>query len=217
MNDDIGVIPKKRDKKRSFIVRTILNGFLVALPIVILIAVFVVLIRFVLGIIAPLAHMLSPGREFTHWSLHIVAFIIVCAVFFSVGILIKTRIGKSYFLRFENSILKPLPLYKSISGIVEQFVNRDARPFQKVVLCDPYGSGSLMTGFIVEVIDDDIVVVYVPTAPNPTNGFIFHMKRKDIIETTAKTEDAMATVIGMGTGSKRIFGEKVYDEVYQKI
>lgn len=114
------------------------------------------------------------------------------------------------FSKIEQRLLMPIPFYSTVNNIVSSFRGVGERPFQRVVLIDAYGSGALMTGFVVERINDEMVVVYVPTAPNPTNGFVFHVKESDLIETSAKSEDAMGTVIAVGAGSKKLF--KVYNE-----
>jgi len=170
-------------------------------------------VRFVINIITPIAKVLSPGADVTHWTLQVLAFFIVLAFFFLLGLIVNISTGKRAFSFIERVFLEPIPFYSTIKNIVEQFRGKDRKPFQEVVLCDPYNSGALMTGFVVEEIDTETVIVYVPTAPNPTNGFVFHIKRKDLIATDAKTEEAMASVIGMGAGSKKIYGVDETDEL----
>ena len=78
-------------------------------------------------------------------------------------------------------------------------------PFSQVVLVKVFNSETLMTGFITEEMDDELFTVFVPTGPNPTNGFIFHVKRNQLVFVDTKPEDAMRTVIGVGTGSHILF------------
>ncbi|MBV9346460.1 MAG: DUF502 domain-containing protein, partial [Pseudolabrys sp.] len=46
--------------------------------------------------------------------------------------------------------------------------------------------------------DDDHISVFLPCTPNPTTGFFFYMKRKDIIDLDIKVEDAMTLLISAG-------------------
>ncbi len=62
-----------------------------------------------------------------------------------------------------------------------------------------------MTGFVAEQLSPNMYSIFVPTGPNPTNGFIFHVPEEKIQFVDAKPEDAMRTIIGVGTGSSILF------------
>jgi len=136
-----------------------------------------------------------------------IAFVLVILLFFFLGLFVRTRIGKNIFDGFERKYLVKLPLYSVIKKTVQQFSGVEKMPFSEVVLVDAYGSGVLMTGFLTDSNPEQgIYTVFVPTAPNPTNGFIFHVQEHQIIHTpNIKTEDAMRTIIGMGVGSEKVF------------
>ena len=61
-----------------------------------------------------------------------------------------------------------------------------------------------MTGFITEDHGDGTVTLFVPTAPNPTNGFVFHVPEKSIRRLKVSSEDAMRSIIGIGVGSNKL-------------
>jgi uncharacterized membrane protein len=61
-----------------------------------------------------------------------------------------------------------------------------------------------MTGFITDEHANDFYTVFVPTGPNPTNGFIFHVKAHQITEIDVSVEEAMKAIISVGAGSKNI-------------
>ncbi|MEX2403654.1 MAG: hypothetical protein WD625_05940 [Balneolales bacterium] len=44
--------------------------------------------------------------------------------------------------------------------------------------------------------------VFIPTAPNPTSGNIYHPKEKDVFIIDVKVEDAIRTIIACGAGSE---------------
>ena len=78
-------------------------------------------------------------------------------------------------------------------------------PFKQVVLVDPFDSGVLMTGFVAEEIENGLFTVFVPTAPNPTNGNVYHVPASRLKFLDIKAEKAISTVVGMGTGSSCLF------------
>jgi uncharacterized membrane protein len=68
-----------------------------------------------------------------------------------------------------------------------------------------------MTGFITDEYNGDSLTVFVPTGPNPTNGFIFHVKEHQIQRVDVSVEDAMKSILGVGTGSKKFMENKIDD------
>ncbi len=116
--------------------------------------------------------------------------------------------GQEYFAIFEGEYLRNVPLYGTLKELVQQFSGLKKVPFSQVVLIDPFDSGVLMTGFITEKVSDDIYTIFVPTAPNPTNGNIYHVPKSRLKLISTPAEAAMRTVVGMGTGSTCLFKER---------
>ena len=203
---------KKDDWSKSYVTKNIINGLMVLLPIIIVIAVVLFLVNFLTGIITPVTNMIDPNEKVTDLVLNLLAFIVLLALFFAIGVFSNTTKGKGLYSQFEEKVLNHIPMYANVRNIVNSFRGVGEQPFKRVVLIDAYGSGALMTGFVVERLNEEMVVVYVPTAPNPTNGFVFHVKEEDLIETNAKSEAAMGTVIAVGAGSKNLFSNAVYNK-----
>jgi uncharacterized membrane protein len=45
---------------------------------------------------------------------------------------------------------------------------------------------------------DDLVSVFIPTAPSPVNGFFFFVRRRDTIEIDMSVDDALKYIVSMG-------------------
>jgi uncharacterized membrane protein len=91
-------------------------------------------------------------------------------------------------------------------------------PFSQVVLFDPYNTGVLMTGFVTDKINDELFTIFVPTAPNPMNGNIYHAPKTTLTFLTVSSQEAMRTIMGMGTGSgDMIRGMKIKEEKVKDI
>jgi uncharacterized membrane protein len=58
-----------------------------------------------------------------------------------------------------------------------------------------------MTGFITDEHHDGLYSVFVPTGPNPTTGYIFHLKPKYVHHVDVPIENAIKSVISCGAGS----------------
>ena len=128
---------------------------------------------------------------------------IVIAFCFFVGLFVRTRSGKQIYQFFEQSVLARLPFYNTIKETVKQLFSATGKSFSQVVIAEVMGTK--MTGFVTHEHENGLYTVFVPTAPNPTNGYIFHLRKEQLDFLEVKAEDAMRTIIGVGTGSEILF------------
>lgn len=198
--------------QRAYFITMLTKGFLFALPIVIIIAIVVFLMRFTIGLVSPLSHVLNEAILIPNWMISIMALCFILVMFIAFGIFVSTKKGRKMFLTLEHNFLSHIPMYSTVNNVIKQFRGVSEKPFEQVVMVDAHGSGCYMTGFVVEYLQKDFVVVYVPTAPNPTNGFVFHVHKNRLIFLDTTAEKAMATVIGMGAGSHAIYQGKEYQD-----
>ena len=193
---------------RKFLLNTFIGGFVVLLPIAIFVFLVQLLLKFVKNILAPLSNFLREEFELPipDYLFNVIAAGIIIAICFMIGLFVTTQIGKNLFINFEKTYLEKLPLYGSIKETVQQFTGAKKMPFSDVVLVDVFSNGTRMTGFITDEHESGNFTVFVPTGPNPTNGFIFHVNESQIqrVNDGVKTDDAMRTIIGVGVGSSGI-------------
>jgi len=190
-------------KLKQFLITTLIGGLLVVLPI----GLFYTLVKFLL---TQVSKLISPIVELIHiegldnfYLLSGIALLIVIAFCFFVGLFVRTRSGEQLYLYFEQSILARLPFYNTIKETVQQLFSSRGKSFSKVVIAKVMGTK--MTGFVTHEHENGLYTVFVPTAPNPTNGYIFHLHKDQLDFLDVKPEDAMRTIIGVGTGSDILF------------
>jgi uncharacterized membrane protein len=204
-------IKKKRgfwQRVRRFFVTTFIGGLVVVLPITLFVAVLRLIINVLTNIVEPIGELLKFSDDFAAWLVQLISLAIVILGFFLMGLLVRTEFGNKFFVTLEERWLMPLPLYGTIRETVRQFIGRDKMPFSQVVLADVFGGGTLVTGFITDELGNDYYTIFIPTAPNPTNGFVFHVHRSKLKFIDTRSEDALRTVIGLGTGSNVLFNAK---------
>lgn len=193
-------------KLRRFFFTTVLGGIVVVLPIYIFAALIKIVFAFISGLLAPISNLLSFSNDVNRWILDLLAFAIVIFLFFLIGLLVRTELGRQLLAFVEENWLAKAPFYILLRDTVRQILGQEKMPFRQVVLVDVYSNGTRMTGFVVDSTKDgSYYTVFVPTAPNPTNGFVFHVKREQLDFLETKTEDALRSVISMGTGSAALF------------
>ncbi len=196
----------KEFQKFSF--TTLIGGLLVLLPITI----FILLVRFVFDLISNFLNPIAALFGFIDnpFLVQLISFALVIAFCFFVGLAVRTRSGKAIYGYLEKQLLERLPFYSTIRGTVQQVFGDKGSSFSQVVLIEVFNVQ--MTGFVTSESPNGIYTVFVPTAPNPTNGFIFHTTAEKLTFLDMRPEDAMRTVIGVGTGSEELFEQK--DKVY---
>lgn len=195
-------------KLRRFFFTTVLGGIVVILPIYIFGALIKVVFNFTSRLLTPVSNLLSFSSDVNRWIVDLLAFAIVIFLFFLIGLLVRTELGRQLLAFVEENWLAKAPFYILLRDTVRQILGQEKMPFRQVVLVDVYSNDTLMTGFVVDNTKDGLYyTVFVPTAPNPTNGFIFHVKLEQLKFVETKTEEALRSVIGLGMGSSAMFEE----------
>ena len=136
---------------------------------------------------------------------------ILVAIFFItlIGWLSLSFLGKKFFELFNN-ILKKIPIlrtiYSAIGQMTESFTNKDNKQ-NSVVLLEYPRKGVWAVGFatkenkgmIQDMIQDELINVFVPTTPNPTSGFLLMVPKKDLIFLDVSFEQASKFIVSAGT------------------
>ena len=186
------------NKLKNFLGTTFLGGLVVILPV----AIFAILAKWVItffdGIIDPLAS-LFPER-WNEFLIKLLAFGIITVFCFSIGLMVRTQFGNSIVSWLEQQILYRLPLYSTIKETVQQFFGKEKSAFSKVVLIEPFANGVQMLGFVTDETEEGMMTVFSPTAPNPTNGYVFEGHRDTVGLLDVKAEVAMKNILSLGAG-----------------
>lgn len=199
-----------RDKlwSKAFFIKTLMNGLFLVLPTIIILFLLSLIFKFVFNIVAPISSLLDKNADKHALIINVMALLILIILIFIVGLFLRNARSKRYFKSFEDNYLLHIPLYSTLQETIAQFAGLKKMPFRQVVLVDPYNTGVMMTGFVTEIVTKDLYTVFVPTAPNPMNGNIYHVPISQLRLLDIEPEKAMRSVIGMGTGSSILFAAK---------
>lgn len=190
-------------------------GFLTIAPLWVTWLVFQFLVGLLAGVGDPLLNTLSAivapvAPETAVWlrdgTLHqLVAVLITLALLYSIGVFTSFVLGKRLVSWFE-ALVGRLPLVQTIYGGTKRFVQSISQPpakGQRVVLISFPTRTMKTVGFLTTVMKDtvtgrDLAAVYVPTAPNPTSGYIEILPIEDVVQTDWTMEQAMTFVMTGG-------------------
>lgn len=197
---------------KTYILNAVIGGLIVILPLGIL---FLVL-QFILGIAAtllqPLTGLLGFSPDDRGLTVGLISSVMLFALLFIIGIAVSSLKGKRNFLLVERKFFHKIPFYGTLRDTIKAFVEREKNPFSDVVLVDCYGTGVLMTGLVTDEHPSGIVTVFVPTAPNPANGCVYHVPKHLVTYLDCTIEKAMHTVVTVGVGSSDIINMRRVEE-----
>ncbi|MGZ5427222.1 MAG: DUF502 domain-containing protein [Thermoanaerobaculia bacterium] len=179
--------------------RHLTAGLLVLVPLVITAAV----IRFVFNVIDGASQPLTErlvGRTIPGLGL-----VLTIAVIWLTGLLSSNLVGKK-FLELFGRLLENLPLVKTVYTASKQLVEAVSpggrRAFQRVVLVEFPHKGTFALGFVtgngIAPLDASTLSIYVPTALNPTSGFLIFAKESDILDPRLTVEEGIKLVVSGG-------------------
>jgi len=193
---------------KTFFIKTLLNGLLLVLPTIIILFLLSLIFKFVFNLVSPISALLDKNAESNAFFINLLALLILITLIFIIGLILRHGRSKRLFNIFEYKYLLHIPLYSTLREIIAQFSGLKKMPFSQVVLVDAYNTGVLLTGFVTEIAAEGIYTVFVPTAPNPMNGNIYHVPVSQLIFLNIEPEKAMRSIVGMGTGSSLLFAAK---------
>lgn len=125
-----------------------------------------------------------------------------------IGLLASFVVGKKVIATLEYWVGR-LPLVQTIYGATKRFLHTVSKPpvqGQRVVLISFPSPDMKAVGLITKVMRDvasgeELAVVYVPTSPNPTSGYIEILPLADVVMTDWTMEEAMSFVMTGGTNA----------------
>lgn len=180
--------------------RWFLTGIAVVLPVAVTIFVLIWLFNLLDGIlndfIKKIFNIDIPG----------LGLLALLVIIFLIGIFASNFVGRKITGWFEKIIGK-IPLIKTVYNPVRKIISglssEKTESFQKVVLVEFPQKGRKSIGFITNSnfsIDEcENISVFVPTTPNPTNGFLIIVDRKEVEVLDMTVNEGLNAVVSLGS------------------
>lgn len=178
-------------------------GLFVVIPMGITIFILSFLFNFTDGILGSYLDQLFSiitGKELHFPGLGIVT---GAVVIYLAGLLATNVLG-TQLLKLGDDLMVRIPLVKSIYSSSKQLIKvfREGKSsYRRAVFVDWPRPGVKAVGFVTaEVVrnGERLVVVYIPTMPNPTSGFALFFREEDVFESGMTVEDAVKFVVSGG-------------------
>jgi uncharacterized membrane protein len=125
---------------------------------------------------------------------------------YSIGAIASRVLGQQLILMLENLIVR-IPgvqtVYSAAKKLVDVLRQKPGTQAQRVVLIDFPSDGLKAIGFVMRTFADaktgeELAAVYVPTAPNPTSGYLQILPYARLIQTDIPGDQAMTMILSGG-------------------
>jgi uncharacterized membrane protein len=135
--------------------------------------------------------------------------ILTVIVLLVTGMIAANLFGRTLVNIWEG-ILARIPLVRSIYSGVKQVLatlfSDTSQSFKEVVMVEYPRRGAWTLAFVTgtgwqpakQLVNEELVNIYVPTTPNPTSGFFLMVPRKDIIALDLTVDDGLKMILSLG-------------------
>jgi uncharacterized membrane protein len=197
--------------------RYLLAGVLTVIPILVTIVVFSFFVgvltdigkpkvRLVANAVRPWSPDLAIALVEEPWLQSILAIILTLAMFYLLGLAMSRMVGRRV-LKSVEGWLDRIPLVTTVYGATKQMVEtfrNDHGDIQRVVLIEFPRAGMHAVGFVTRVMTNEadgseLASVYVPTAPNPTGGYLVIVPTNSLSPLDWSVDQAMTFVVSGGS------------------
>lgn len=180
-----------------------ITGLFVVVPIGITIFILKFLFNFADGILGSYIDAALTAIVHREWHVPGLGMITGFIVIYCSGVL-ATNVMGTRIIRWWDELLSRIPLVKSIYNSSKQLtqVFREGKTsYRKAVFVEWPRPGVRAVGFVTgEVVreGEKLVVVYIPTMPNPTSGFALFFREWEVYDSGMTVEEAVKFVVSGG-------------------
>lgn len=198
-----------KDKKNNF-----LTWLLTILPTVLFFVILGWLLSLILRRVGKIVELFPEAIIDKLWLpeivVHFLWFLVLCGFVWLLWFIMNRWRIWGRIKAFLDPFVEKVPLLSSLTKITNQAANtlKNTNSFKKVVITkfpiETSWSVWFITGEELDVFEDaswekNLISVFIPTTPNPANGFLVLLDPKDFIEVDVSVADAISFVISMGT------------------
>jgi len=138
--------------------------------------------------------------------------IMVVLIVLVVGMITSNFLGKK-IVKYGETIIGKIPFIKTIFNPIREIVSNlsanKSGSFKQVVLLDFPKVGTKSIGFItsdqITLNDDKKLAVFIPTTPNPTNGYLIIVEQQAVEVLDITVEEGLKMIVSMGSAMCKNF------------
>lgn len=152
----------------------------------------------------------NGGQGELYWYSNLLAVFMAVVLISLLGALARFYFGRR-LISHVDQLLMQIPLfnkvYAALKQINEAFASSSKSSFKQVVVVEFPRQGIYSLGFITNEnlklatpgLPDELTVVFVPTTPNPTSGFMLMVPASAVTPINIPVSDALKLIISLGS------------------
>jgi uncharacterized membrane protein len=193
--------------KRSFnVLRTTLaGGVLFLVPLVVLFIILEKALRIAHKVVAPLAAHIPVESIIGLKTPKLLAIGLILLFCFLSGLLARTRLAQAVINWLETTVLSNLPGYQFMKAVAQSTLNVEGSKAREIVLAHIDEAWQL--AFLVERLDNGLIAVFVPDAPNPNSGAVLLLTPDRVVPVDLSLQATFKCLKRLGVGSNALVGK----------
>ena len=185
---------------------TIMAGLTIIAPLWITGWVLIPLFRWADGFSAPMIRQFARSLGYEGFHIPGLGFLLTFIILWIVGTIAANVVGRR-MLHNAREAIERLPIVRTIYAPIHQLIETMTSPtkagFKKVVLVEYPRQGMWTLGFLAGDVPQDeeekpAHSIFVPTAPNPTTGFMLVVPPEQLRDTKLSIETAFQMIVSAG-------------------
>lgn len=180
----------------DFIKTSVLGGLLVLLPAYLSVILMLRVVASALALIAPLTAHLPGGPHIAQ----VLAIVLVIAVSFLIGLVVRTQLGKRANEFVEQRLLDRIPGYTTLRSLTRRFSGEGVEGADFAVALVEIEE-ALVPAFLVEEHPDGSFTVFVPSVPTPAAGSVYILSHERVHRVAVPFASAVKCITRWGAGS----------------
>lgn len=151
----------------------------------------------------------------------VIGLVLTLMLIYLIGLLAANLVGQRVLSWFEGGVLK-IPFVKSIYGgarqLLDAFGSGTKGTFTRVVLVPYPRAGVFTVGFVTSEVRVELpvgdnlvsaVMVFLPTTPNPTSGWLAIVPETDLIDFDLSIEEGVKLIVSGGIVTPAAMAERI--------
>lgn len=183
--------------------RSLMSGLLLLIPLGITIIVLQFLFRILAVFLTPIVKM-AP-QQAPPKLVFVLAFCTLLLLLYLAGVITRNVLGRKLFAYIESLLLR-VPVVRSVYAASKQLVTSlsasGQSAFKSVVAIEFFGPSCKALGFLTGTVTNRagqvFCKIFVPTAPNPTSGYLVMVPREHVVETGLTVEEGLKIILSGG-------------------
>ena len=182
----------------EFVVRALVAGLLILVPLYLAVLLLLKAMQSVVGLVKPFAMLLPDWFP----AEHVLSLLLVLIVCFLVGVAVRTPTGRAIRERIEKTLFERLPGYALLRSLTQRLAGQGEENVWKPALVEI--EDALVPAFIIEELEDGRFTIFVPSVPTPFAGAVYILSPERVHPLDIPFTQAVQSVSRWGSGSKEL-------------